>query len=118
MKSISTILLALSIIGISEFIYADYFHHPKEGYVPDAKTAIKVAVAIWEPIYGAQQINEQAPYSANLQDGVWTVKGSLPGPKEYIDEDGNKMGSVTAGGVAVIKIDKQTGCIIMVSHGK
>ncbi len=64
MKSISTILLALSIIGISEFIYADYFHHPKEGYVPDAKTAIKVAVAIWEPIYGAQQINEQAPYSA------------------------------------------------------
>jgi len=26
----------------------------RNGYVPDALTAIKIAVAVWEPIYGAE----------------------------------------------------------------
>ena len=51
---------------------------PKEGYVPDARTAIKIAVAVWEPIYGVGEIVNEQPYHASLTNGGWTVHGSLP----------------------------------------
>ena len=75
---------------------------PKDGYVPDAKTAIKIAVAVWEPIYGEQQIAGEKPYQAHLTNGVWTVTGSLP------------AGSV--GGVAIAEVAKDDGRILRVIH--
>jgi hypothetical protein len=51
---------------------------PKEGYVPNAEVAIKIAVAVWEPIYGAEAVAREKPYRATLKEGVWTVQGSLP----------------------------------------
>jgi hypothetical protein len=84
---------------------AKHNYKPKEGYVPDAKTAIRIAVAVWEPIYGASQIATEKPYHARLDtNGVWTVVGSLP--------------SSTPGGVAVAEIAKDDGRILRVSHGK
>lgn len=77
---------------------------PDAGYVPDAETAIKIAVAVWEPIYGAKEIAGEKPYHASLKDGVWTVEGSLP--KNYV------------GGVASAKIAKSDGRILAVIHGK
>ena len=78
---------------------------PKDGYVPDAKTAIKIAVAVWEPIYGEKLIAGEKPYHAHLDtNGIWTVAGSLP--------------ERTPGGVAVIQIAKDDGRILRVSHGK
>jgi hypothetical protein len=78
---------------------------PKDGYVPDAKTAIKIAVAVWEPIYGEKQIAGEKPYTARLDtNGVWIVEGSLP--KGYL------------GGVAIAEIAKEDGKILRVSHGK
>jgi hypothetical protein len=35
---------------------------PPNGFVPDSITAIRIAVAIWTPIYGAAQIERQQPY--------------------------------------------------------
>jgi hypothetical protein len=77
---------------------------PPAGYVPDEATAIKIAVAVWEPIYGAEHIAGEKPYHAALHDGVWTVTGSLP--KQML------------GGVAIAEISKRDGRIIRVSHGK
>jgi hypothetical protein len=34
---------------------------PPAGYVPDEATAIKIAIAVWETIYGAQHIAEEKP---------------------------------------------------------
>src|SRR5690242_13145116 len=52
---------------------------PAQGFVPDAKTAIKIAVAVWEPIYGEKQIAKEKPYRAKLlTNAVWKVEGSLP----------------------------------------
>lgn len=73
-----------------------------EGYVPDKKTAITIAVAVWEPIYGKEQIAGEAPYQANLVDGVWVVSGSLPG--------------LSIGGTAKALIKKDTGEILQVIH--
>lgn len=76
---------------------------PENGYVPDESTAIKIAVAVWSPIYGKHQIENSAPYNAELKNGVWVVTGSLP--------------ENLVGGVPIVEINKQTGEIIRVSHG-
>ncbi len=77
---------------------------PKEGYIPDKETAIKIAVAVWIPIYGKREIEKQKPYNAILYNGIWFVSGSLP--KGWI------------GGVAEAEIIKENGKIIRISHGK
>ena len=77
---------------------------PAAGYVPDQQTAIRIAVAIWEPIYGREHIEGEKPYRATLKDGVWIVAGSLP--KGWV------------GGVALAEISKKDGRILRVSHGR
>ncbi len=73
-------------------------------YVPDQATAIQIAVAVWNPIYGKEKIQKEKPYKAKLRDGVWYVSGSLP--KGWI------------GGVAEAEITKDDGRITRISHGK
>ena len=77
---------------------------PKNGYVPDAKTAIAIAEAVLSPIYEEKQIQSERPFHAVLKNGVWIVSGSLPEGYE--------------GGVAEIRIDKRTGRILSHIHGK
>jgi len=83
---------------------AQHSYKPKEGYVPDKETAIKIALAIWVPIYGKQKIESEKPYSAILKKDIWYVSGSL------------SRGLV--GGVAEAEISKDDGRIIRISHGK
>ncbi len=79
-------------------------YKPKDGYVSDKETAIAIAVAVWNPIYGKQKIESEKPYHANLKNGVWTVTGSLP--------------KGAHGGTAVAEISKDDGRILRVIHGK
>lgn len=72
-------------------------------YVPNAQTAVKVAEAIWIPIFG-ESVLEEKPYVATLLNNVWYVRGSLP-PGEL-------------GGVASIAIRKSDCKILQVTHGK
>jgi hypothetical protein len=81
---------------------------PEKGYVPDEDTAIKIAIAVWIPIYGKEKIENEKPYIAELKDNVWYVQGSLPKQK----------GMIMVGGVAIAEIDKKTGAILRISHGK
>ena len=43
---------------------------PKDGYVPDADTAIKIAVVVWSRIYGEREIAAEKPYRATLKHGA------------------------------------------------
>ena len=79
-------------------------YFPQEGYVPNEEAAIKIAIAVWEPIYGSKKIAQEKPYKAKLQNGVWLVSGSLK--------------SGWKGGVAEIEICKATAQVIRLSHGK
>jgi hypothetical protein len=72
-------------------------------FVPDEKTAIKVAEAIWLPIFG-EDIYDEKPFVAHLVKNVWYVSGSLK-PGEF-------------GGVAMIEIRKSDCKILSVSHPK
>ena len=76
---------------------------PAKGFVPDSSTAVRIAVAVWGPIYGEQHIAGEQPYRATLHGDIWTVTGSLArGP----------------GGVAIAQISRRNGRIIRISHGK
>jgi len=77
---------------------------PRDGYIPDEKTAIRVAEAILFPLYGERQIKSEEPFHAKLANGIWTVEGSLPAGYD--------------GGVASIRIDKKTGSVLSYIHGK
>jgi len=70
------------------------------GYVPNEETAIRIAVAVWIPIYGKETIENEKPYKAILKDGVWYVRGSLPLPPP---------GQAIFGGVAHAAISKEDG---------
>ena len=107
--SILTLLLAISSLALGAEGIKKHNYKPKQGYVPDKATAIKIAVAVWIPIYGEKHIEREKPYRAILKDGVWHVYGSLPKAAN---------GGVRVGGVAVAEIAKDDGHIIRISHGK
>jgi hypothetical protein len=79
-------------------------YKPEQGYVSDKETAIKIAVAVWIPIYGEEEIESQKPYNAVLLNEVWYVTGSLP--------------EGWLGGVAEAEIAKDDGRIIRISHAE
>jgi hypothetical protein len=83
-------------------------YKPESGFVPDEKTAIAIAVAVWNPIYGEKQIKRQMPYLAELKDGIWHVRGTLKQPSF-----GHRFG-----GVAEAEIAKEDGRIIRVTQGR
>ena len=95
------------VLGAAMLVAAEAAKHsfkPKDGYVPDSKTAVKIAVAVWEPIYGEEQIAKERPYRATLTNVIWTVSGSLA--------------PSMIGGVAVAEMAKDDGRILRVSHGQ
>jgi len=76
----------------------------KRDYVPDSATAVKIAEAVWLPIYG-ERIFEQKPYEVTLQDSIWIVRGTIP----Y----GERLE-----GTAYIEIQKSDCKILEVNHGR
>jgi hypothetical protein len=107
MKNIN-LLICVLICGLTllPIAHAVQKHNyiPKEGYVPNKETAISIAIAVWIPIYGKEQIESEKPYSAKLENGIWFVTGSIP--------------EGWAGGVAEAEISKDDGRIIRISHGR
>jgi hypothetical protein len=67
------------IVGISDEEKAKH-GVPRDGcYVPDAETAVRIAEAVCEPIYGRERVVGQRPFEASLNNkSVWVVRGSRP----------------------------------------
>jgi hypothetical protein len=81
-------------------------YHPPNGFVPDKETAKRIAEAIWLPIYG-RVVLSQKPYEVILiDDRIWIVEGTT------------RSIFARGGGTAYIEIDKYTGAILKVAHGK
>ena len=97
-------VLALSVLASVAQEASRHSYGPPNGFVPNEATAIRIAVAIWEPIYGKEAIAKQAPYVAKLESKAWIVKGTLP--------------PHALGGVAIAEISKDDARIIRVSHGR
>ena len=77
---------------------------PVNGRVPDEETAIRIAEAVWLPIYG-HLIYDSKPFHAKLiGDSIWVVEGTLP--------EGH------LGGVPYAAIQKKDGKVLKVMHGQ
>jgi hypothetical protein len=77
---------------------------PPEGYVPNQRVAIAIADAVLRPIYGDKDVDRQLPLTATLNGTKWTVVGNLQ--------------NRALGGVALAEIDRSSGAILRVSHGR
>ncbi len=76
---------------------------PKNGFVPDEYTAIKIGEAAAIAQYGEKTISEEKPFRARLYGDIWIVKGTL-----------HPQGA--SGGTAVIKVSKTDGRILFMMH--
>jgi len=74
--------------------------------VPTKLAAMRVAEAVWVPIYGEENIAAERPFEATLRKGVWHVSGTQPGNVPMV------------GGVAHLEVRKSDGKVLKVSHGK
>jgi hypothetical protein len=103
MMFIRKFLIAISLASLAlPTLAQEHSVQRPEGFVPEEKTALAIAVAVWTPIYGEKQIESEKPYVATLSEGKWTVTGSLP--KGW------------RGGVAIAVISKTDGRILRISH--
>jgi hypothetical protein len=80
---------------------------PAEGFIPDEKTAAKIAELIWIPIYGKDVLLKR-PYRVTLINNIWVVEG-------YSTEFSLLLGF---GGNPYIEICKDTGKILCVTHSR
>jgi hypothetical protein len=118
MKKTIPLLLALSICVIcsaqtasdhDEFVYNRHLikntrsYVPKSGFVPDKDTAVAIAYAVAVPIYGRKAMDDEKPFRTELENGVWTVLGTL------------NCGSCV-GGTLVMQIDKASGKVLFLTH--
>ena len=99
------ILLTGGILLVNIFAGNKKGFMPKGGVVPNEETAIKIAEAVWYPIYG-DNIYSKQPFKAeyNAIEQCWRVFGTLP--------------KMSLGGVPEIKINKADGRILYVYHDK
>lgn len=97
-----TAVLRPSYGDASELETANYI--PPKGYVPNAKTAIAIALLVAEPIYGQKMLMDERPFKARLESGVWIVTGTL--------------NNADKGGTLECRISKQTGQIVRMIHFK
>jgi hypothetical protein len=88
--------LDFSLRGAKSFV-------PKDGFVPSAGAAIKIAEAVAIAQYGEKTIRGEEPFRARLQGDVWTVMGTV-----------HPVGAF--GGTAVVKLSKQNGRILFMIH--
>jgi hypothetical protein len=110
MKTLS--ILSLGIVLVSSAVAQGI--QPKEGFVPNQETAIRIAEAVLIPIWGKDKIESERPFAAELKESTWTVYGALRCP------DG-KGGSTTVGcrgGVATVEISRVDARVLSVSHGR
>jgi hypothetical protein len=76
---------------------------PKNGFVPDEATAIKIGEATASAQFGGKVIAGEKPFRARLYGDFWIVKGTLHPPG-------------VLGGTAVIKVNKSDGRIVFMMH--
>jgi hypothetical protein len=86
---------------------------PKEGYVPDSATAVKIAEAVLIPVYGKKQIESERPFRAKLKDNVWKISGTL-----HCSDGKGGITTHCVGGVAVVEISKVDAHILSMTHYK
>ncbi len=110
MESIKRVAVVLALSLFCETGSGQQSATPRDGYVPNESTAIRVAEAIFVPIYGQRHVEAERPFHARLAGDHWIVNGTLRRPRNHR--------LVVMGGTMTAEINKVTGRIVDVYHGK
>ena len=102
-------MLAVSLAAAYNQSQPEPSFHPKDGFVPNAETAVRVAEAVLIPVYGEKQVLSERPFKATLEGDAWSVEGAL---------HCGGAGKNCNGGTAVVKISKGSGQILLMAHYK
>ncbi len=86
---------------------------PKDGFVPDSATAVKIAEAVLIPVYGKEKIESEQPFKAKLENGIWTVNGTL-----YCPDGKGGVAQDCDGGTAEVKLSRADGRVLKMIHYK
>jgi hypothetical protein len=81
-----------------------------DGFVPDEATAIRIAEAVFIPIYGHKKVRSERPFRARLDGDHWIVSGTLPKSPD--------PGLIMVGGTMMAEINSRTGAVRAVYHMK
>ena len=110
----SVLIILLIILTFASYQFfgknkmGEHEYIPPNGYVPDENTALKIAEAIWLPLYG-KEIYDEKPFTVELKDSlIWIVQGTLVQRPPYN----------IRGGVAYIEIQKSNCKILKVGQGR
>ncbi|MGD1107640.1 MAG: NTF2 fold immunity protein [Terracidiphilus sp.] len=71
--------------------------------MPDTNTAIAIAYVVAVPIYGKKEMDQEKPFRAELENGAWTILGTL-------------HCASCMGGTLFMQIDKASGKILFLTH--
>jgi len=88
-------------------------------YVPNKETAIKIAEAVWLPIYG-KNIYNSLPFIASINgdSSIWHVYGTLPQSGYKVNSYGDTTIMAVRGGVPNAFINRKDGKILNIYHSK
>jgi hypothetical protein len=86
---------------------------PKDGFVPDSTTAVKIAEAVLVPVYGKEKVESERPFKAKLENDIWTVNGTL-----HCSDGKGGVTTACVGGTAEVKLSKVDGRILKAIHYK
>ncbi len=99
-------------------LISDSFGQDEFDSIPNKETAIKIAEAIWLPMYG-DKIYENKPFKAVVEnDSVWHVLGTLPKPSVKLNDKGDSIIVFYQGGVPHIRLSRYTAEVLDVYHAK
>ena len=82
------------------------YYRLSEGAIPDARTAVQVALPVIYNVYGKEDVQKEQPYHVKFQrDGMWIVSGNGANPHG-------------CGGTFSISLQKADGRISSIAHDK
>ena len=105
-----TVVLLAAVEGQSDRVQG---YVPKAGFVPDSTTAVTIAEAVLIPVYGKEKVESERPFKVTLENGAWTITGTLHCPN---DSGGGTM--ICKGGTAEVKLSKADARILRMIHYK
>ncbi len=117
MRFSSTVLALFLLPSLAAAQQPSQGNLPSNGFVPDSATAVRIALAVWAPIYGDDiQSVPQHPCNATLQGGVWTVTKQMAHPDHpgqiLLIAGSNTLSASGQVDTEVLKIDKRDGRIL------
>jgi hypothetical protein len=81
----------------------------RRDYVPDEKTAERIAEAVLIAQFGQERVNAQLPLStASMSKDQWLVQGAIK----------DKEGHIQVGGSFAVWVNKHNGCVSVIERMK